>query len=47
MSSIKLFIMWLDVPVEDVTYKKISAYIDYLLDKRMHPQSINSNLYAT
>ena len=45
MSSIKLFILWLDVPVEDVTYDKISGYIDYLLDKRMHPQSINSNLY--
>ena len=45
MSSIKLFILWLDVPVEDVIYDKISGYIDYLLDKRMHPQSINSNLY--
>ena len=45
MSSIKLFILWLDVPVEVVTYDKISGYIDYLLDKRMHPQSINSNLY--
>ncbi|MBW2633149.1 MAG: tyrosine-type recombinase/integrase [Deltaproteobacteria bacterium] len=45
MSSIKLFILWLDVPVEDVTYDKISGYMDYLLDKRMHPQSINSNLY--
>ena len=45
MSSIKLFILWLDVPVEVVIYDKISGYIDYLLDKRMHPQSINSNLY--
>ena len=45
MSSIKLFILWLDAPVEDVTYEIISGYIDYLLDKRMHPQSINSNLY--
>ena len=45
MSSIKLFIMWLKVPIESVTYDQISAYIDYMLDKRMHPQSINSNLY--
>ncbi|MBT8374111.1 MAG: tyrosine-type recombinase/integrase [Deltaproteobacteria bacterium] len=45
MSSIKLFILWLKVPMESVTYDQISAYIDYLLDKRMHPQSINSNLY--
>lgn len=45
MSSIKLFILWLDVPLEVVNHHKISGYIDYLLDKRMHPQSINSNLY--
>jgi len=45
MSSIKLFIMWLKVPVQEVTFNHVSAYIDHLLDKRMHPQSINSNLY--
>jgi len=45
MSSIKLFILWLKIPVQTVTYDQISAYIDHLLDKRMHPQSINSNLY--
>jgi site-specific recombinase XerD len=45
MSSIKQFVLWLDIPVEAVTYEKIAAYIDYLLDKGMNPQSINSNLY--
>lgn len=45
MSSIKLFVLWLDIPVEAVTYQHICAYIDYLLDKRLCPQSINSNLY--
>jgi site-specific recombinase XerD len=45
MSSIKLFIIWLKVPVQEVTFNHVSAYIDHLLDKRMHPQSINSNLY--
>ena len=45
MSSIKLFILWLKVPVQEVTFNHVSAYIDHLLDKRMHPQSINSNLY--
>ncbi len=45
MSSIKLFILWLKIPVKEVTYGQISAYIDHLLDKRTHPQSINSNLY--
>lgn len=45
MSSIKLFVLWLEIPVQAVTYQHIGAYIDHLLDKRMHPQSINSNLY--
>ena len=45
MSSIKLFVLWLKIPVQAVTYHHIGAYIDHLLDKRMHPQSINSNLY--
>jgi site-specific recombinase XerD len=45
MSSIKLFVLWLDIPVEAVGYKHICTYIDYLLDKRLCPQSINSNLY--
>ena len=44
MSSIKLFVLWLEIPVQAVTYHHIGAYIDHLLDKRMHPQSINSNL---
>jgi site-specific recombinase XerD len=45
LSSIKQFVLWLDIPLEAVTYEKLAQYIDYLLDKRMNPQSINSNLY--
>jgi len=45
MSSIKLFILWLKVPVQEANFNHVSAYIDDLLSKRMHPQSINSNLY--
>ena len=45
ISSIKLFVLWLDIPVQTVTHDHIGAYIDHLLNKRMHPQSINSNLY--
>ncbi|MEE8540305.1 MAG: tyrosine-type recombinase/integrase [Desulfobacterales bacterium] len=45
LSSIKQFVLWIDVPLEEITYEKLSAYIDHLLDKRMSPQSINSNLY--
>jgi site-specific recombinase XerD len=45
ISSIKLFVLWLEIPVQAVTHHHIGAYIDHLLKKRMHPQSINSNLY--
>jgi site-specific recombinase XerD len=44
LSSIKHFVLWLDIPVEAATYEKLSGYMDYLLDKGMNPQSINSNL---
>jgi site-specific recombinase XerD len=45
LSSIKQFVLWIDVPVETVTDKKVAVYVDYLLDRKMSPQSINSNLY--
>jgi site-specific recombinase XerD len=41
---LKQFILWLDVPVESADNQKISAYIDYLLDKRMSPKTINCYL---
>lgn len=33
--------LWIDVPLEQVTYEKIGDYIDYLHNKRMQPASIN------
>ena len=36
--------LWLDVPIEQVTYNKINAYIDYLLGKRLAPKTINCHL---
>ena len=36
--------MWLDVPIEAVTYQKLTAYIDYLLDRRLQPKTINCHL---
>lgn len=45
MSSIKLFILWLNIPVQAVTYEQICSYIDHLIEKRKHPQSINNHLY--
>ena len=44
MNTLKHFVVWLDVPIEQVTNKKVLAYIDYLLDKRLSPKSINCHL---
>jgi site-specific recombinase XerD len=44
MSTLKHFVVWLDVPVEQVTPKKLLAYIDHLLDKRLSPKTINCYL---
>jgi site-specific recombinase XerD len=34
-------VLWLDVPLEQVSPEKIDAYIDYLHRRQMHPASIN------
>jgi len=44
MHGLKKFVLWLDVPVEEATNKKIQAYIDYLRAKRLAPKSINTYL---
>jgi site-specific recombinase XerD len=44
MNTLKHFILWLDVPIEDATHKKIGAYIDHLVDKRLAPKTINCHL---
>ena len=36
--------LWVDVPIEHVDYHKISAYIDYLMVKRLRPATINCHL---
>jgi len=36
--------LWLDVPIEAATYQKLTAYIDYLLDRRLQPKTINCHL---
>jgi site-specific recombinase XerD len=41
MNILKHFVLWVDVPLEQVTVEKIEAYIDYLHRKRMQPASIN------
>jgi site-specific recombinase XerD len=44
LNILKQFVLWLDVAIEQITDKKIDAYIDYLHDKRLQPASINCYL---
>jgi site-specific recombinase XerD len=44
LNIIKQFVLWADVPIEQVTCEKIDNYIDYLHKKRMQPASINCYL---
>jgi site-specific recombinase XerD len=44
LHGLKHFVLWLDVPIETVTSRKMGAYIDYLLSKRLKPKTINCYL---
>ena len=44
MNSLKPFIVWVDVPIEQVTAKKVLSYIDHLLDRGLSPKTINCHL---
>jgi site-specific recombinase XerD len=44
MNRLKHFVLWLDVPIEEVTHKRILAYMDHLVDKRLSPKTINCHL---
>jgi site-specific recombinase XerD len=44
MNTLKYFVLWVDVPIEQVTHKKLLAFIDHLLDKRLKPKTINCYL---
>jgi site-specific recombinase XerD len=44
LNGLKLFVIWLDVPIEETTYRKIMAYMDYLLGKRLKPKTVNCYL---
>ena len=36
--------IWLDVPIEAVTHKKLGGFIDHLQGKRLKPKTINCYL---
>lgn len=44
MNKLKHFVLWIDLPIESVHHKKMTQYIDHLLDKGLQPKSINSHL---
>ena len=44
MNTLKHFVLWLDIPIEQVNHKKVLEYIDYLLCKRLKPKTINCHL---
>jgi len=44
LNGLKHFVLWLDAPIETVTYRKIGAYMDDLLGKRLKPKTVNCYL---
>lgn len=44
LSTLEHFVGWLDVPIEQVTPKKVQAYIDRLLAKGLSAKTINCHL---
>jgi site-specific recombinase XerD len=44
MTSLRQFLLWLDVPTEEVTSRIISHYIDVLMRRKLRPKTINCHL---
>jgi site-specific recombinase XerD len=44
MHTLRQFILWVDVPIEQVTHRNLLSYIDHLLDRRLSPKTINCHL---
>jgi site-specific recombinase XerD len=44
LSTLKHFVLWLDVPMDQVTPKRVQAYIDRLLAKGLSAKTINCHL---
>ena len=46
LNTLKHFVLWLNVPVEEVVNKDILYYIDFLMRKRLKPKTINCHLVS-
>jgi site-specific recombinase XerD len=44
MNTLRHFVLWLDVPIEQVTHKKLLGFIDHLLSQRLTAKTINCYL---
>jgi site-specific recombinase XerD len=44
MYTLRQFVLWVDVPIEQVSHKILLRYIDHLLDRRLNPKTINCHL---
>jgi len=44
MNMLRHFVLWVDVPLEAVTYEKLLAYIDWLIRRRLKPKTINCHV---
>ena len=44
MNTLKQFVVWVDLPIEQVTHKTVLSFMDHLLDKRLKPKTINCYL---
>jgi len=44
INTLKHYVVWLDVPIEKATSGQVLEYIDYLLDRRLSPKTINCHL---
>lgn len=44
LSGLKHFVIWIDVPIEEVTYRMIGEYMDSLLSERLKPKTVNCYL---
>lgn len=46
LNDLKQFLLWVDVPVEEVTARKVADYIEFLLEHKRRPKTINCHLHA-
>jgi site-specific recombinase XerD len=44
LNLIRHFVIWVDVPVEEVTHATVSRYMDHLMKKRKTPKTINCHV---